>query len=84
MYVLGFSVDSAEVSKISSVNCGLHAFPKRKSFFETLTLCPTLNFSFLYLLRGLLKKIERISVLLTSLRDFPIDLLMPQFIVATN
>ena len=84
MYVGGFLVETAEISKISSVNCGLYPFRNGISFFEILTLSPTLNFSFLYLVRGLLYKIERKSVFLTSLGDFPIDLLMRQFIVDTN
>ena len=84
MYVGGFLVDIAEVSKISSVNCGLYPFRNGISFFEIITLSPTLNFSFLYLVRGLLYRIERKSVFLTSLGDFPKDLLMRQFIVDTN
>ena len=84
MYVGGFFVETAEISKISSVNCGLYPFRNGISLFEILTLSPTLNFSFLYLVRGLLYKIERKSVFLTSLGDFPIDLLMRQFVVDTN
>ena len=53
-YVGGFFVDFAEISKVSSVNCGLYPFRNGISFFELLTLSPTLNFSFLYLVRGLL------------------------------
>ena len=84
MYVGGFFVETAEISNISSVNCGLYPFRNGISFFEILTLSPTLNFSFLYLVRGLLYKIERKSVFLTSLGDFPIDPLMRQLIVDTN
>ena len=47
MYVGSFFVDIAEVSKISSVNCGLYPFRNGKSFFEILTLTPILNFTFL-------------------------------------
>ena len=79
-----FFVETAEISKISSVNCGLDPFRNGISFFEIFTLSPTLNFSFLYLVRDLLYKIERKLVFLTSLCDFPIDLLMRQFIVDTN
>ena len=38
MYVGGFFVDIAEISKISSVNCGLYPFRNEISFFEILTL----------------------------------------------
>ena len=84
MFVGGFFVETAEISKISAENCGLYPFRNGISCFENLTLSPTLNFSFLYLVGGLLYKIERKSVFLTSLGDFPIDLLMRQFIVDTN
>ena len=84
MYVGGFLVDIAEISKISSVNCGLYPFRNGISFFEILTLSPTLNFSFLYLVRGSLYRIERKSVFLASTGDFPLDLLTRQFIVETN
>ena len=84
MYVGGFFVDTAEISKILSVNYALYPFRNRISFFENLTLSPNLNFSFLYLVRGLLYRNERKSVFLTSLGDFPIDLLMRQFIVDKN
>ena len=84
MYIGGFFVETAEISRISSVNYGLYPFRNGISFFEILTLSPTLKFSFLNLVRGLLYKIERKSVFLTSLGDFPIDLLMRQFIVDTN
>ena len=84
MYLGGFFVDIAEISKISSVNCGLYPFRNGKSFFEILTLSPIFNFSFLYLVRGLLYRTEWKSVFLTSLGDFPTDLLMRQFIVDTN
>ena len=53
MYAGGFFVETAEISKISSVNCGLYPFRNGISFFEILTLSPTLNFSFLYLVSGL-------------------------------
>ena len=84
MNVGGFFVDIAEISKISSVNCSLYPFGNEISFFEIPTLSPTLNFSFLYLVRGLLYRTERKLVFLTSLGDFPIVLLMRQFIVDTN
>ena len=38
MYVGGFFVDIAEVSKVSSVFCGLYPFRNGISFFEILTL----------------------------------------------
>ena len=76
MYLGGFLVDFAEISKISSVNCGLYPFRNGISFLEILTLSPTLSYSFLYLVRGLLYRIERKSKFLTSLGDFAIDLLM--------
>ena len=41
MYVGGFFVETAELSKISSVNCGLCPFRNGISFFEILTLSPT-------------------------------------------
>ena len=44
MYVGGFSVDFAEISKTLSVNCGLYLFWNGKSFFEILTLSPILSF----------------------------------------
>ena len=50
MYVGGFFVETAEISKISSVSCGLYPFRNGISFFENLTLSPTLNFSFYTLL----------------------------------
>ena len=74
MYVGGFLVDIAEISEISSVNCGLYSFRNAILFFENFSPSPTLNFSSLHFVRGLLYKIERISVFLTSLGDFPIDL----------
>ena len=80
----GFLVDITENSKILSVNCGLYPFRNDLSFFEVLTLSPILIFIFLYLVKGLLYRNERKLALLTSLGDFPIDLLMPQFIVDTN
>ena len=84
MYAGGFFIDIAKISKFSSVNCGLYPFRNEISFFEIHTLSPTLNFSFLYLVRGLLNRIERKSVFMTSLGDFPTDLLMRQVIVYTN
>ena len=80
----GLFVDIAGTSEILSVNCGLRPFRNGISFFEFFTQSPTSIFSFLYLVRGLLYIIERKSVFLTSLGDFPIDLLMRQFIVDTN
>ena len=84
MYVGGFLVDFAEILKISSVNCRMYPFRNSISFFEILTLSPTLNFSFLYIVRSLLYRTERKSVFLTSPGDFPIDLLTRQFIVDAN
>ena len=81
MHVRGFLVD---IAKISSVNCGLYPFRYEKSFFEILTLSQTLNNSFLYLVTNLLYRIERKLVFLTSLGDFPIDLLTRQFLEDTN
>ena len=78
MYEGGFFVETAEISKLLSVICGLYPFRNGISFSEILTLSPTFNFSFSYLVRGLLYKIERKSVFLTSLGDFSIDLLMRQ------
>ena len=68
MYVGSFFVDIAEISKISSVNCALYLFRNEISSFEILTQSPTLNFSLLYLVRGLLYR----------------DLLTRKFIVDTN
>ena len=79
-----FLVDIAEISRISSVNCGLYPFRNGISFLEILTLYPDLKFTFFYLGRGILCRTERKSVFLTSLGDFPIDLVTRQFIVDTN
>ena len=84
MYIGGFLVDIAKISKFSSVNYGLYPFRNGISLFEIFTLSPTLNLSFLFLVRGLLYRIDRKSVFLTSLEDFPIDLMTRQFIVQTN
>ena len=87
-FVKIFDDDEAElivdIAEISSVNCGLYPFRNGKSIFKNLTLSPTLNFSSLYLVRGFFYRIERNSVFLTSLGDFPIDLMTQQFIVDTN
>ena len=79
MMYIGFLVDFAEISKSLSVNCGLYFYRDETTIFEILTQSPTLNFSFLYLVRGLLYRSERKSVFLTSLGNFPIDLLTRQF-----
>ena len=49
MYVGGFFVDIVEISKISSVNCGLYPFRNGISFFEILTLSPILNWFSIFL-----------------------------------
>ena len=56
MYVEGFFVDIAEMSKILSVNCGLYPFRNGKSFFEILTLSAILNFGLIYFLNDLLRR----------------------------
>ena len=84
MYVGGFFVDFAKMSKTSSGNCGLYPVRKGISLFEILTLFPTLNFGFLYLIRGFLHRVQRKSVFLSSLGDFLIDILKRQFFVDTN
>ena len=43
MYVGGVFVDIAEISKFSSVNCGL--FPLRNIIFRNYNLSPKLNFA---------------------------------------
>ena len=59
MYVGGFFVDIAEISKISSVNCVLYPFRNGISFFEILTLSPILNFGLIYFLNDLLYNIDK-------------------------
>ena len=59
IYVGGFFVDIAEISKISSVNCGLYSFRNGISFFEILTLSPILNFGLVYFLNDLLYNIDK-------------------------
>ena len=44
MYVGCFFLVIAEVSKISSVNCGLYTFRNGISFFEIQTLSPIMIF----------------------------------------
>ena len=83
MYIESVFVDIAEISFISSIICGLYPFWNGTSF-EFFTLSPTLNFSFKYLLLVLLYRIERKSVFLPSLGEFPIDHLTRQLIVDTN
>ena len=83
MHVGGVLVYIAEISIILYVNCGMYPFRIGISFFEILTLSPTLNFSFLYLVRGFLYRIQRKLVFLTSLVDFPKDLLTRHFLVET-
>ena len=46
MYIGGFFVDIAEISKIPSVNCGLYPFGNGISFFENRTLAPNFEFWF--------------------------------------
>ena len=84
MYVGGVFVDLAEVSKILSVNCGFYPFRNGILFFENHTLSPNLNINFLYPLRGFLYRIETKPVFLTSLGDFPKDLMTRQFFVDIN
>ena len=84
MYVEGFFVDIAEISNISSVNCGLYHFRNGISFFETLTLSPISNFCLLYFLNDLFYNIDKKSLFFTSLGDFPFDRLLRQFNVETN
>ena len=84
MYAGAFFVDFAKVFKFSSVSCGLYHFRKQVSHCETLKLPLTLKFNFLYIVRGLLYRFERKSVFLTSLGEFPIDLLTRNFIEDTD
>ena len=73
MYVGGFFVDIAEISKISSVNCGLYSFWNGISLFEILTLSPILNFGLVNFMNDLLYKTDKNSLFFTSLGDFPIE-----------
>ena len=84
MYVGRFFVDIAEISKISSVNCGLYPFRNGISFFEILTLSPILNFGLVFFLNDFLYNIDKKSLFFTSLGDFPIDRFLRQFNVETN
>ena len=54
------------------------------TFSDIRTLSPTLWFGFLYFVRGLMYKIESKLEIVTSLGDFPKDLLTQQFLVDTN
>ena len=46
MYVRGFSVDIAKISKISSLNCGLYPFRYGKFFFGSSNSLTSLEFWF--------------------------------------
>ena len=46
MYVGGFSVDIAKISKISSPNCGLYPFRNGKFFFGSSNSLTNLEFWF--------------------------------------
>ena len=84
MYVGVFTVDYAKTSKISYVNSGLIPFRNGISFLEILTLSPILNFGLVYFKNDLLYKNYKKSLIFISLRDFPIDRFLRQFIVETN
>ena len=84
MYVRVFFVDIVDISKISSLNCGLYPFRNGISFFEILTLSPILNFGLVYFLNDLFNNIDKKSLFFTSLGNFPIDRFLRQFNVETN